>query len=63
MRKFALSIVFASGFALLAGCSHDHGHHDSGHHDNGHNHDHNDTQDTDTQKDKKTHQNIIKYTL
>jgi len=54
MRKFALSIVFASGFALLAGCSHDH------HDDGGHSHDHSDTQDTDTQKDKKTHQNTIK---
>jgi len=55
MRKFTLSIVFVSGVALLAGCSHDHNHHDSGH-----SHDHSDTQDTDTQKDKKTHQNTIK---
>jgi len=55
MRKFALSIVFVSGFSLLAGCSHDHNHHDGGH-----SHDHSDTQDTDTQKDKKTHQNTIK---
>jgi len=53
MRKFALSIVFVSGFALLAGCSHDH-------HDIGHSHDHSDAQDTDTQKDKKTHQSTTK---
>jgi len=53
MRKFALSIVFVSGVALLAGCSHNY-------HDSVHSHDHSDTQDIDTQKDKKTHQNIIK---
>jgi len=53
MHKLALSIVFVSGFALLAGCSPDH-------HDSGHNHDHSDTQNIDTQKNKTAHQNIIK---